>query len=99
MFPRESYLFLGKALPEPGNHLSYHACGRNPVLWSHGEGEVLARCRGVAAEVLQHVPGGIAPEHQVAEIHKGGMENPLGTKELQWVASAETCSFPGSERR
>lgn len=56
------------------------------------------RCQP-GVEVLQHVPGGIASEHDVAEIHKAGVENPLGANGLQCVASAETCFFPGSEHR
>ena len=93
LFPREPYLFLGKALPELGE-LPILPCRGNPVLQSHGEREVQP-----GAEVLQHVPGGIASEHDVAEIHKGGVENPLGAKGLQCVASAVTCFFPGSEHR
>lgn len=71
------------------NHPSFHACRGNPVLRSHREREVPARCRGVAAEVLQHVPGGIASERYMAEIHKargvGGKS--LGNK------GASVCSL------
>lgn len=44
------------------------------------------RCRP-GAEVLQHVPGGIASEHYVAEIHKGGDGKSLGNKR------ASVCGF------
>lgn len=53
-----------------GNRPSFPACRDNPVLQCHREREVPARCRGVAAEVLQHIPGSIVCEAYVAETHK-----------------------------
>lgn len=95
LFPREPYLFLGKALSMPGEPLILPCLPVESCPWvpwgKRGASQVQRYCSTFLGALRLRV--------MWQRYKRRAMENPLGTEGLQCVASAETCSFPGSEHR